>query len=241
MTARMSTPVPWPNPSEVFALEYRRHARAADPDRHHDLRADHAAAARWRWRSISAIAATARKTAALMLLTAAFGATFVGMQAFEWTKLITEGVRPWENPWGAAQFGSTFFMITGFHGTHVTIGVIFLLDRGAQGLARRFRHRHGAASSRAARAATRSSRSPASTGTSSTWCGCSSSRSSISGEAVMARQRHMHSLSAGMPTPERPAASDPALSRGLGPGCSCSAPAPTWSTISASRAICDGR
>ena len=62
-----------------------------------------------------------------MLVTALFGATFVGMQAFEWTKLIMEGVRPWGNPWGAPQFGSTFFMITGFHGTHVTIGVIFLL------------------------------------------------------------------------------------------------------------------
>jgi len=67
------------------------------------------------------------KTAWLMLATAAFGATFVGMQAFEWTKLIREGVRPWANPWGAMQFGSSFFMITGFHGTHVTIGVIFLL------------------------------------------------------------------------------------------------------------------
>ncbi len=62
-----------------------------------------------------------------MLATALFGATFVGMQAFEWTKLIHEGVRPWGNPWGAPQFGSAFFMITGFHGTHVTIGVIFLL------------------------------------------------------------------------------------------------------------------
>jgi cytochrome c oxidase subunit 3 len=68
------------------------------------------------------------KCAVLMLVTAAFGATFVGMQAFEWTKLIVdEGVRPWGNPFGAAQFGSTFFMITGFHGTHVSIGVIFLL------------------------------------------------------------------------------------------------------------------
>ena len=66
-------------------------------------------------------------TARLMLATAALGATFVGMQAFEWTKLIHEGVRPWGNPWGAEQFGATFFMITGFHGTHVTIGVIFLL------------------------------------------------------------------------------------------------------------------
>jgi cytochrome c oxidase subunit III len=28
---------------------------------------------------------------------------------------------------GAPQFGSSFFMITGFHGLHVTIGVIYLL------------------------------------------------------------------------------------------------------------------
>ena len=64
---------------------------------------------------------------ALMLITAAFGATFVGMQAFEWTKLIVhEGVRPWANPLGAAQFGSCFFMITGFHGLHVSAGVVYL-------------------------------------------------------------------------------------------------------------------
>ena len=67
------------------------------------------------------------KTFVFLLITAALGATFVGMQAFEWTKLIMEGVRPWGNPWGAAQFGSSFFMITGFHGTHVSIGVIFLI------------------------------------------------------------------------------------------------------------------
>ena len=34
--------------------------------------------------------------AILMLATAVLGASFVGMQAFEWTKLIMEGVRPWE-------------------------------------------------------------------------------------------------------------------------------------------------
>ena len=62
-----------------------------------------------------------------ILLTAIGGSTFVGMQAFEWSKLIFhEGVRPWGNPYGAAQFGPFFFMITGFHGTHVSIGVIFL-------------------------------------------------------------------------------------------------------------------
>lgn len=67
------------------------------------------------------------KTAILMVITAIFGASFVGMQAFEWSKLISEGVRPWTNPMGAEQFGSCFFMITGFHGMHVSLGVIYLL------------------------------------------------------------------------------------------------------------------
>jgi cytochrome c oxidase subunit 3 len=68
------------------------------------------------------------KTFWFMVATAAFGASFVGMQAFEWSKLILEeGVRPWGNPFGAPQFGSIFFMITGFHGLHVTAGVIYLL------------------------------------------------------------------------------------------------------------------
>jgi cytochrome c oxidase subunit 3 len=126
MTVRMSTTVPWPNPSEVFALEIFGH--------HIPLiliaimtfvlissSGTMAMAVNFGYRRDRA------KTTALLILTAIFGATFVGMQAFEWTKLIMEGVRPWGNPWGAPQFGSAFFMITGFHGTHVTIGVIFLL------------------------------------------------------------------------------------------------------------------
>jgi cytochrome c oxidase subunit III len=68
-----------------------------------------------------------RKKAAYFILATAFlGLTFVGMQAFEWTKLIMDGLRPWENPWGAPQFGAVFFMVTGFHGLHVSIGVIYL-------------------------------------------------------------------------------------------------------------------
>ena len=74
------------------------------------------------------ISAVAVARGYFLLLTAALGATFVGMQAFEWTKLIVhEGIRPWGNPLGAAQFGASFFMITGFHGTHVSFGVIFLI------------------------------------------------------------------------------------------------------------------
>src|SRR3546814_17596962 len=66
-------------------------------------------------------------TTALMLATAALGATFVSMQAFEWNKLIHEGVRPWGNPWGAEPLGATFFMITGFPALHDSAGVLSLL------------------------------------------------------------------------------------------------------------------
>lgn len=68
-----------------------------------------------------------KKTVIFMALTALMGLTFVGMQAYEWSKLIfVDGVRPWGNALGAAQFGAVFFMITGFHGLHVLGGVIYL-------------------------------------------------------------------------------------------------------------------
>src|ERR1700722_7054554 len=126
MTVRMSTRVPWPNPSKVFALAIGGTTIpliliAIMTFILISSSGTMAMAVNFGYRRDRV------KTAALMLVTAAFGATFVGMQAFEWTKLIMEGVRPWGNPWGAAQFGSNFFMITGFHGTHVTIGVIFLI------------------------------------------------------------------------------------------------------------------
>lgn len=126
MTVRSSTTVPWPNPSQVFSLHIGGQ----------DIPLILIAIMTFVLITSSGTMAMAvnfgyrrdrRKTAVLMLITAALGATFVGMQAFEWSKLISEGVRPWGNPWGAAQFGSSFFMITGFHGTHVTIGVIFLV------------------------------------------------------------------------------------------------------------------
>jgi cytochrome c oxidase subunit 3 len=126
MTVRASTTEPWPNPSEVFAL---------------NIAGQHIPLILIAIMTFVLISSSGtmvlavnfgyrkdrRKTFTFLLLTAALGATFVGMQAFEWTKLIMEGVRPWANPWGAPQFGSSFFMITGFHGTHVSIGVIFLI------------------------------------------------------------------------------------------------------------------
>jgi cytochrome c oxidase subunit 3 len=125
MNVRLSQTANWPNPSEVFALEIAGH----------HLPLILIAIMTFVLITSSGTMAMAvnfaysgerRKTAILMAMTALLGASFVGMQAFEWTKLISEGVRPWGNPMGAPQFGSTFFMITGFHGLHVTAGVIYL-------------------------------------------------------------------------------------------------------------------
>ena len=126
MNVRLSATEPWPITSEVFALEIG--------GTHWPLvliaimtfilitsSGTMAMAVNFAYRGDK------RKTVILMAMTALLGASFVGIQAFEWTKLIVEeGVRPWGNPMGAAQFGSTFFMITGFHGLHVTAGVIYL-------------------------------------------------------------------------------------------------------------------
>ena len=126
MNVRISTMSAWPNPSQVFALHLFGQ----------DIPLILIAIMTFVLITSSGTMALAvnygyrrdrGRAAALMFMTAAFGAIFVGMQAFEWTKLITEGVRPWGNPWGAPQFGSSFFMITGFHGCHVTAGVIYLL------------------------------------------------------------------------------------------------------------------
>jgi cytochrome c oxidase subunit 3 len=126
MNVRMSTQVPWPHPAEVFALTVGGKSiplflviimtfiltfscGTMSLAINYGFRKDR------------------QKTFLMLLLTALLGASFVGMQAIEWTKLIHEGVRPWANPMGAVQFGASFFMITGFHGTHVSIGVIFLI------------------------------------------------------------------------------------------------------------------
>jgi cytochrome c oxidase subunit 3 len=126
MKVRISTTVPWPNPSEVFSLTVAGHTVpllliAIMTMVLITSSGTMAMAVNYGYRR------NRKYTTLLMAATALLGATFVGMQAFEWTKLIVdEGVRPWGNPMGAPQFGSSFFMITGFHGMHVSAGVIYL-------------------------------------------------------------------------------------------------------------------
>ncbi len=112
----------WPQQSEVFSLKY-------------------IAAMTFVLITSSATMASAvdearngRRSGALkyVLLTAIGGLAFLGMQAYEWTHLIDEGARLTHNPWGDASFGSYFFLLTGFHGTHVLTGVIILLTTAAR-------------------------------------------------------------------------------------------------------------
>ena len=64
-----------------------------------------------------------RNTRIWLLATALLGATFLGGQYFEFTEFFHEGLSLQKN-----MFGASFFTLTGFHGAHVTVGVIWLLS-----------------------------------------------------------------------------------------------------------------
>lgn len=57
-----------------------------------------------------------------LVATVIMGASFVGVQAFEYNQLVHHGFVP-----SAGLFGSTFYTMTGFHGFHVSMGVICML------------------------------------------------------------------------------------------------------------------
>ena len=58
-----------------------------------------------------------------VLCTAFLGATFLAFQVFEFRQFSLDGLTPRTNV-----FGSAFFTLTGFHGAHVTVGVLWLLS-----------------------------------------------------------------------------------------------------------------
>jgi len=55
--------------------------------------------------------------------TALLGLIFLGFQAYEFTTFVHEGLTLQTN-----LFGSTFFVLTGTHGAHVAVGVLWLLS-----------------------------------------------------------------------------------------------------------------
>jgi heme/copper-type cytochrome/quinol oxidase subunit 3 len=67
-----------------------------------------------------------------LLTTALLGMTFVGGQVYEFTAFYDEGLKLSTN-----LFGTTFYVLTGFHGVHVTVGVLMLLSLFGMSLAKR--------------------------------------------------------------------------------------------------------
>jgi heme/copper-type cytochrome/quinol oxidase subunit 3 len=57
-----------------------------------------------------------------LLATLALGSVFIGIQGIEWSELFQHGVTP-----SSDTFGTAFFVLTGFHGMHVIIGLLWLL------------------------------------------------------------------------------------------------------------------
>ncbi len=63
-----------------------------------------------------------RNTMTWLTVTALLGATFVGAQVYEFTSFVHEGLGFTTN-----LYGSSFYTLTGFHGVHVTVGIIMLM------------------------------------------------------------------------------------------------------------------
>jgi cytochrome c oxidase subunit 3/cytochrome o ubiquinol oxidase subunit 3 len=72
---------------------------------------------------LAAVQRGAQKRAAIWLGATAFlGSIFLGCQVFEFTHFWHEGLQLSTN-----LFGSTFFVLTGFHGAHVFVGIIYMV------------------------------------------------------------------------------------------------------------------
>ncbi len=73
--------------------------------------------------AVAAMTRGEKQRAALWLVTTAIlGATFVGGQVYEFTVFYNEGLG-----FTTSLFASSFYTLTGFHGAHVTAGVVMLL------------------------------------------------------------------------------------------------------------------
>jgi heme/copper-type cytochrome/quinol oxidase subunit 3 len=64
-----------------------------------------------------------RRNRIWLLTTALLGAIFVGGQVYEFTVFYREGLGYTTN-----LFGSSFFTLTGFHGVHVSVGIVMLMS-----------------------------------------------------------------------------------------------------------------
>jgi len=79
----------------------------------------------------AAKAADKAATVRWLMLTILGGLSFLGIQAYEYTHLVEAGITFSSSTFHGVdindRFGSTFYAVTGFHGMHVTAGVIYLI------------------------------------------------------------------------------------------------------------------
>jgi heme/copper-type cytochrome/quinol oxidase subunit 3 len=68
-----------------------------------------------------------------LVVTLALGTAFVALQVVVWRQLLGEGLR-----WDSGQYGSIFYLLTGFHALHVLVGLVGLLTLLPGALAGRF-------------------------------------------------------------------------------------------------------
>ncbi len=71
---------------------------------------------------LAARAGRVKRTIILFTATMLLGATFLGMELYEFSKLVSEGYT-----WQTSAFLSAFFTLIGTHGAHILIGLIWML------------------------------------------------------------------------------------------------------------------
>jgi cytochrome c oxidase subunit 3 len=122
---RQANPAPWPDRSQVFSIPFIALMTFIL-----------ITSSMWMGTAVTAARLGDRKKALTnLLLTIAGGAAFLGCQAYEWTHLIHEGARLTGPVAGSelihkgvtSQFTQAFFLLTGFHGSHVLSGLIILI------------------------------------------------------------------------------------------------------------------
>ncbi|MGI9053923.1 MAG: cytochrome c oxidase subunit 3 [Ilumatobacteraceae bacterium] len=113
----------------TYMLYRGRHSGSAGPDQIYDIPFTSVSSFVLLMSSLTMVLAVSsvargdiRNTKVWLCITALLGATFVGGQVYEFTSFYREGLG-----FTDSLFSSSFYTLTGFHGVHVTVGIIMLL------------------------------------------------------------------------------------------------------------------
>ena len=115
--------------NSTYMLYRGRHSAAGGPDQYWDIPFTSASSFVLLMSSLTMVLAVTaakrldeRNTKLWLTVTAVLGSLFVAGQVYEFTTFYREGLG-----YTTSLFSSSFYTLTGFHGVHVTVGVILLL------------------------------------------------------------------------------------------------------------------